>query len=68
MFRTDEPLYGHKWLYSFKVINERHIALQEYLLLLPTTAMKIWALDMWKGGYMKGLPFPSKMVYNSVKS
>lgn len=65
MFRTDEPLYGHKWLYSFKVIN---IALQEYLLLLPTTAMKIWALDMWKGGYMKGLPFPSKMVYNSVKS
>lgn len=68
MFRTDEPLYGHKWLYSFKVINERHIALQEYLLLLPTTAMKIWTLDMWKGGYMKGLPFPSKMVYNSVKS
>lgn len=45
MFRTDEP-YGHKWLYSFKVINERYIAWQEYLLLLPKTTMKISALDM----------------------
>lgn len=25
MFRTDEP-YGHKWLYSFKVINEHSLA------------------------------------------
>lgn len=67
MFRTEAP-FGHKWLYSFKVINERYIAWQQYLLLLPTITTKISAPDMWKGGYMKGVPFPSKMVYNSVKS